>query len=562
MPSASNEDLPSRALQELADELRAVNGRLVLASLHEQEAADAADRERERLHALLEALSEGVVIVDSSGRLTMLNNAGRRIAGLEQRETETTLADLVAVDFRHLDASLVALAEHPVSRALRGEAFTDVEMLLACAGRPTRRVVFSGTSISESASGSFALLVFRDVTERRTFEATVAHSERLAALGTLSAGMAHEINNPLTYVLANIDLVLAGLPRVRDVLCGVQTPEAGAATEAIDEFLEGLRDAKLGGLRVHHIVADIQLFGGAGVVKVSTLVLRDVVDRAIRMTSNIVRHHATLRVDHRGAPDVQANEGRLAQAFVNLLINAAEATGEGSAESKEIVVATYTDDAGHAVAEFRDAGPGVPAGLEMRIFDPFFTTKAVGRGMGMGLAITHSIVCAFGGELATENVAGGGAVFRVTLPAASLPSLPPLALEVAPAPSRRGRVLIIDDEPSIGRVVERLLRRDHDVAVFTDARAALACLGKGRSFDVVLCDLMMPGLTGMDFLDRVLDQHPALAPNVVFVTGGAFTPRAEEFFRTTRNDVVMKPLEPGALVRLVADYVSRRPSGG
>jgi two-component system cell cycle sensor histidine kinase/response regulator CckA len=244
--------------------------------------------------------------------------------------------------------------------------------------------------------------------------------------------------------------------------------------------------------------------------------------------------------------------------FINLLVNAAQALPEGGTDRNEIRVVTSTDAEGRAVVEVRDTGPGMPAAILARIFDPFFTTKAVGVGTGLGLAICHNIITGMHGRISVESELGKGTIFRVVLPASTVQRALPLStapsLDVAPV--THGRVLVIDDEPAVGLAVRRVLR-DHDVTVVSTASAALKLLAEGGDFDVILSDLMMPGMSGMDFYDTLSRLDPKMAARVVFVTGGAFTPEANAFLDRIANERMEKPFHFKQLRELVRKFVRR-----
>ena len=536
--------------------LREVNERLVISSLRELESAELAERRKAQLHALLEALHDGVVIAEPSGRVRMVNAAACESFGLVASAPHT-VESIGVLPLRHLDHALFARDEHPLNRAIRGETFSGLGMLLLRSDGKLRRLLASGTSTKEGDQVELAILVVKDETASRDLEERLQHAERLAAIGTLSAGIAHEINNPLTFVLANVDIALEEVRAVNDRLRAIGDPQTLVAAARLGELDAALTDAKEGSLRVHRIIADLRRFGRLDDSKHSVVEIVDVLESAIRITANQARLHAEIRRDYEATPAVSANEGQLVQVFVNLLMNAIQAVGDASCSERQIVVASYTDDVGRAVAEVRDSGPGVPEAIHKRIFEPFFTTKSVGQGSGLGLSVCYSVVRALGGAIEVDSNEARGATFRVTLPAATVAAREPIAVAVAPvsAAPRRGRVLVIDDEPAVGRVVGRVLERDHDVSVVCDAADALARIAAGESFDVVLCDLMMPGITGQEFF-RVLSQRNAdLARRVVFLTGGAVTPHTDEFLRTTPNVTLLKPFAPCELRRLVVEYL-------
>jgi len=232
---------------------------------------------------------------------------------------------------------------------------------------------------------------------------------------------------------------------------------------------------------------------------------------------------------------------------------AAQSIPEGRADSNEIRVVTRQDDRGRVVVEVRDTGAGIPNSVIPRIFDPFFTTKPVGVGTGLGLAISRSIVTALGGQLVVESQVGRGTVFRTVLPVAkdNAVEVPPAPAPTPSTPGRRGRILVVDDEPMMGTVIGRILSAEHEVLAVTSARDALGRISKGERFDVILCDLMMPDVTGMDLHAELERLVPEQAERMVFMTGGAFTVRAREFLDKAPNPRVEKPFDSGSLRSLV-----------
>jgi CheY-like chemotaxis protein len=275
------------------------------------------------------------------------------------------------------------------------------------------------------------------------------------------------------------------------------------------------------------------------------------------MAWNELRHRARVVRDYHDVPPVEANEGRLGQVFLNLILNAAQSLPDGDAENHFIKVATRAGD-GLVSVEVADSGCGVPAAIRERVFEPFFTTKPIGVGTGLGLSICHSIVTRLGGRILIDSEEGKGTRITVELPLAQ----PTDAVsEPAPAPSptqgRRGRVLVVDDEPMIGRMVERILHREHDVRVCSRAREALDWVTGGERFDLILCDVMMPDMTGMDLYAGVQRVSPEQAARMVFTTGGAFTQRAREFLETTNNLHLEKPFSLDQLQAIVRERVAQ-----
>ena len=233
-----------------------------------------------------------------------------------------------------------------------------------------------------------------------------------------------------------------------------------------------------------------------------------------------------------------AHASRLGQVFLNLLINAAQAIPEGHADANEIRIRTMPSQDGRQVrVEIEDTGIGIPASLMRRIFDPFFTTKAPGVGMGLGLSISHQIVRAMDGDITVESAPGVGTTFCITLPTAAESLVAERNDHVAGGEAGGARILFIDDEAALGRAMCALLG-DHEIVPVTCARDALTRLSGGERFDVILCDLMMPDLSGIDLYDQI---EPAYRDRVVFMTGGAFTQQAREFLARCDRPYLDKP---------------------
>jgi PAS domain S-box-containing protein len=380
------------------------------------------------------------------------------------------------------------------------------------------------------------LTMGRDVTERRALEARLVQADRLAALGTMAAGVAHEINNPLTYLIINLDWL------ARKLSDGARDAES---TEGLAEILQ---EARSGAKRVATIVRELRSFSRADDDTKEAVDLKAVVRSAVKIAGHEIRPRASLSVALGAAPRVHANEGRLEQVVINLLLNAAQALPPAETATNEIRVIVRGDTEGNAVLEISDNGEGIAPEVLPRIFDPFFTTKPPGVGTGLGLSICHGIVTSLGGKITVESVPAGGTSFRVTFPSAvmSLDSEPP-----SPSPSvdpswqqhhgPRARVLVVDDEIQIASTLRDLLSVDHDVTAATSAAEALAALEDGKDFDVIFCDLMMPAMSGIELYERIREKRPGLERRVVFMTGAAFTTHAAAFLASVENRCLEKP---------------------
>ena len=326
--------------------------------------------------------------------------------------------------------------------------------------------------------------------ERKRLQAKALELERMRTLGMLVAGVAHEINNPLTYVVGNLDLAALKCHEIE------RSPEK--AVELAREIRRTLEVAQDGSSRIAFVVRLLSTFSRGEVGEEKPTDPLAALDAALRLATHHVHSRAHLLTDFHPLPLVRANEARLAQVFLNLLVNAAQAI-EGPRETNKITVRSYgTRD--RAVIEVEDTGTGISPEVQARIFEPFFSTKPAGAGTGLGLSISRDIVEAVGGTISVQSTVGKGTVFRVDLPAhVSRSSLPapatPPKSDSQPAP-RKSRVLVIDDESSVGWLVRACLPM-HEVQTTTDPLEGLQLLDEQR-FDVVLCDFDMPGMNGLE----------------------------------------------------------------
>jgi signal transduction histidine kinase/CheY-like chemotaxis protein len=370
-------------------------------------------------------------------------------------------------------------------------------------------------------------------------------ADKLAALGTLSAGVAHEINNPLSYVVANLEYLARGLGG----------PKPPGPDEVVD-FREALAEARQGAERVRVIVRDLKALARGDEDKVAPLDVRRVAESSINIAMNEIKHRARLVRDFDEVAPVDANDVRLGQVFLNLLLNAVHAIPEGRIDANQIRVATRPWPDGRVAVEVRDTGAGIAAENLPRLFDPFFTTKPVGQGTGLGLWVCHGIVTSLGGEIFVESEVGKGTAVRVLLP----PSKGASATDASPSPAEesRGRILVVDDEILVGRSIERLLGLQHDVVAVARASEALRRIDEGERFDAILCDVMIPEMTGIELLEELRRRHPELAERVVFITGSAFTPGTAERLQRIPNVRLDKPFDRARLQAALGAILRRR----
>jgi signal transduction histidine kinase/CheY-like chemotaxis protein len=377
---------------------------------------------------------------------------------------------------------------------------------------------------------------------REKAQTSLLQAERLASIGMLAAGVAHEVNNPLSYVIGSLELAVRGLS------------EADASpADKLATIDERLRDAMQGAERVRSVVRDLKVFSRMQDARPSAVDVRTALQAALHMAHNEIRHRARIVRDLLLVPPVWGEESRIGQLMLNLVVNAAQAMPEGDVEKHELRVSTRTSAAGWAQIEIGDTGAGIPPDALPKIFDAFFTTKPEGIGTGLGLSICKTIVTDLGGRIEVESTPGRGTTFRVLLPPASrtVEARPPSGTHEAPVLPKRASVLVIDDEPLILKMVAQMLTLEHDVTSEPTAQAALDRIRRGQRFDVILCDLMMPQVTGMDLYESLLEIAPKQAQTMLFLTGGAFTARAQAFLDRIPNATIEKPFDSATLVTRV-----------
>ncbi len=393
------------------------------------------------------------------------------------------------------------------------------------------------------------LTMGRDVTARKALEAQLIQADRLSAIGTMAAGVAHEINNPLGYLMLNLDWIARKLP------------ESAGDPASMQALIELLHEAHRGAERVASIVRELRTFSRADGETRRRVDLAVIARSAIKVAAHEIRYRARVSTSFEPAPPVWANESRLEQVVLNLLINAAHAMPEDDVTKNEIRVVVRPDGDARVVLEVSDNGEGIPQEILPRIFDPFFTTKPRGVGMGLGLSICHGIVMSLGGKITVHSTPNEGTTFRIALPVTDREDAEVGGSPSDGPPSRpfaRARVLVIDDEVPIANTMRDLLGARHDVTATTSVEDALAAVEAGRDFDVIFCDLMMPGMSGIELYEELRGGRPALASRIVFMTGGAFTKRAAEFLATTENRRVEKPFSLGLIERIVSEMAAPR----
>jgi signal transduction histidine kinase len=380
--------------------------------------------------------------------------------------------------------------------------------------------------------------------ERKRLAAKAVELERIRALGLLVAGVAHEINNPLTYVLGNLELASS---RQRTLMA---TPDRAVNLSA--KVFENIESARDGAERIAFIVRLLSTFVRGSSDETQAVDVLRAIDAAARLAMQHIRTRARLTLELAELPPVRANEARLAQVFLNLLINAAQAIPEGTPDQNEIRVRTYVENE-RAVIEVTDTGCGIAPELTSRIFEAFYTTKPADQGTGLGLSISRDVVVAFGGTISVKSELGHGASFRIELPVFEEPEKAEDSDDprrpTTPTPSLELRILVLDDEPLIGEFLVGALD-GHHVEVTTEGHDALKRATDG-AFDLVLCDLRMPRMSGIDFYNELCRRRPDLSTSFVLMTGAAIDDELQRFLASHEVPILRKPFDMNELNQCV-----------
>ncbi len=480
-----------------------------------------------RMALVFESFFDGVALTDQDGMIVDLNAAMADMFALMRADTlgrrlvtTISIADPEGVA-REVSQAVAATGTWRSTLQIGSDAYFD---LLAFPLRTDR---------GEQAGLAW---VFRDVTEKQRMAVQIAHLDRLVSLGTLSAGIAHEINNPLTFILGNAE-------HLRELIADGKEPPA----EVVDDIVDGAE-------RIATIVRDLKVFARAEVSATPRgFEPRAAIELAVKLAGSTTRSLATIVTSIESTRLVKAVESRLVQILVNLLINAAQSM-PGNRTDGTITIRSWDqgDGVGISVA---DTGIGMSPEVVARVFDPFFTTKAH-VGTGLGLSVCYGLISGMGGQIALSSIENEGTTASLWLPAANSEAAWKPAPHPTSQPQSRLRILVIDDEPLVRSCTMRLLA-GHDVTAVDGYRAAVERLVVRReSYDVILCDLTMPDGTGMDLHARLVHERPEIVPCVIYVTGETSSSLSAEFLSGVSNRHLLKPVSREILREAVSNLRS------
>lgn len=444
------------------------------------------------------------------------------------------------------------------TRDERLQELTDVVVAIASFHFERRAQIGDGSDVLDGLAVGINMLaeeIGARVAREQLYQRHLAQNERLIAVGQLAAGIAHEVNNPAAYVMANLQMT--------DELCTQlleQTARGELDPQALRSFAEQAqrltRDNLDGLQRIVAIVRDLRQFTRSSDDITEAVALDRVLQDASALVRSAMMFRARLELDVPTGLCVAGDPTKLTQVFTNLLLNAAQAIAEDAQAPQQVIARARADETTVHI-DVQDTGSGIPLEVQRRLFEPFFTTKSRDRGTGLGLVIAAEIVRAHGGELRLVETSSAGTTFSVRLPLLRTPH--PARARSAPASplpprssTRRLRILLIDDEPQLLAAYRRLLAADYEVEVAVNGRDAVDRLQHDQAWDAILCDVMMPEADGTEVHAWIVRHAPALESRVIFCTGGAFSPRGVLLTERHAARVLQKPFSTAALHEAIA----------
>jgi PAS domain S-box-containing protein len=485
-----------------------------------RDAEAALRRSQELFQQVVASAPDGIYILRWP-TIVFANPAGARILDFDSPEEVVGLNVL-----ERLSPEATSLIEQ---RTLRSQGARPPEPHRYRGRNPSgREFAVEVSSLQTHFNGEPAVLAFaRDVTERDAMLSLLLEVHKQSAVSALAAGVAHEINNPLAYVLLNLEFLARELR------------EVGGDPLRIKAMQQRLEDTRQGAERVKTIVRDLQALTRKDEDIRGRVDLDQVLEHALHMAKRELRQRGRVETRYHPVPCVLGNPTRLEQLFFNLIVNAAHALSETDVPDRVIRVSLRQGSDGRVIAEITDNGCGMRDEVLARAFEPFYTTKPLGVGAGLGLPICKRIVDDLGGTITIQSKPGEGTTvavyFNPAITRAS--SLPP------PAPSHglRRRILVVDDERAVAESLCAGLRDVHDVDTATSVAEARALLAANGEYDAVLCDVAMPMESGAVLHAYAREHHPALAQRFIFMTGGAYTDEMLNFIGSTQCPHVEKP---------------------
>ncbi|HTA77167.1 MAG TPA: PAS domain S-box protein [bacterium] len=506
-------------------------------------------KSEENFQTIIKEMPDGVLIADE-GEVLFVNNAFAKMLGYGSplEIIGWSLLDLIHPDYHGICQERLSLLMKD------GQPVTNTKFKLI--GKDGKAIEVESAGIPIQFNGKKAAMgVISDNTLQNEMRRQATLNDKLATVGTLAAGVAHEVNNPLTYILGNLSFLGEQLEEMKAHML-----QKGCADQEcikiLKEMTEEVAETTKGGERIRDIVKGLKAFVRSSDDKAEKVDLNQMVESALNMTYHIFKQKARLEKDLAvDMPLLMIHSGKIQQVFINLIINAAQAI-EGNQPGKNKIRVRTGHNINGLFVEFTDTGKGIPENILPRIFDPFFTTKPTGVGTGLGLSVCNEILRHYQGSLEVKSQVGQGTTFTVRLPILEEPLTEREEL-IQHSGSQFGRVLVVDDEPGNLEVMCRAIRKKHTVLKALSGLEAMAVLAKeDGQIDAVVTDVNMPDMNGIDFYQAVESQYPDLEKRFIFMTGGIFSEETKDFLKKIPNVCLEKPFKFEEMLKAVSQWIS------
>lgn len=487
------------------------------------------------LNSILDGIGEGVIVVDAGGHTLLFNSEAQRVLGAQAR-------DVPPAEWAHAygvyladGRTLVPASENPLVLAMHGTRRVEMEVIIKNGGLPEARVAIVATPLrNDSGETTGAIALLRDVTQKRSLEQLLAHSQKMEAVGQLAGGVAHDFNNLLAVIEGSGEMALEEL----------------TAHPAREDVMDMVTAAK----RAAALTRQLLAFSRREAARPEPLQLAGVVQNVEKMLRRLIGEHITLLTKLDEVSLVMADSNQLEQVLINLCVNARDAMPEGGTLSIDLHQLAPNDPNAlpgteTVVLTVSDTGTGMDSEVLKRIFEPFFTTKEVGKGTGLGLSMVYGIVTQNGGQISVESSVGRGTTFTIIFPVTSLEQVERQSYRPRDSVPGSGTILLVEDDPSVRHITARILRRNgYTVVEASRPSEARAISEAGDRIDLLLTDLVMPEMTGVKLADELMLKRPGL--HVLYMTGhaGAALTQTQNELLDPEERVIQKPFTSDALL--------------
>lgn len=495
------------------------------------------------LHDVMDQASCGIFIVDKAGIILELNqHAADFVAGKKNQIIGRLLLDYICDEEKAFFTD-----QHEL--LLKGNIIPTQDFNIKSLQNQIKTIEFS-TLVVTSKNKNLLVYIGKNVTERNDLRKQVLLNAKLATLGVLAAALAHEVNNPLAWILENLTSLEVDLNAFKN------TPEKLQIEQALKKLIHALQGAE----SIKNIVASFKDFARNGSAALEPVDLHAILNNVIDMV--FYRDKQEIQIEKQFSEEVPDNllfnAGKLKQVFINLSINAVKAARASKKTQKRICIKTSLHEKNIQI-DFIDNGDGIKPEILQKLFKPFFTTREMGQGSGLGLYISQEIVASMGGSIKVKSTFNEGATFSVCLPkqeAALISEKKVLNHFMFPVPAKR--ILIIDDEPNFLNSLKRMLGKEHHITMVLSGKEAMDLLvNKQMNFDLIISDLSMSEVNGMDIYDFIHDQNKKLTERFIFMTGGAYSEETKVFLEKINNECLEKPFDQKDLIFAIQNTLSR-----